>query len=310
MKLAVLGGTGFLGRHVCESLARRNLVATTISRSPDQEFLKHYAPTITGLLAGSDGAREALLSADTIIHLGHVSRPGSEPDAAMTELERNIAPMVELVRMISANKPGVRIIYTSTGGQIYGPGHRSPIPEMVAPAPTTSYALGKQLVEQILDYYARKGLIRSLILRLANPVGRWQFGGRHGFVSTVVANTLSGEKTTIFGPGNNARDYFDADDFAALLVDLAENRDAPDGTYNIGTGIGLTEKDVITKVATTLGHSPLVTYEAARSFDLDYAVLDPGRAESRLGWKPKTPLESTILYLKEAFEQRQRSRGE
>ena len=52
------------------------------------------------------------------------------------------------------------------------------------------------------------------ILRIANPIGRWQLGRKHGFVTTAVQAGLAGKPLTLFGSGTNVRDYFDADDFA------------------------------------------------------------------------------------------------
>lgn len=299
MNVTVFGGTGFLGRHVCECLSRRGISATAISRAPDVDFLKRHAPTVTGLKLGSEEANDALRATDTLLHFAHVSRPGSAPHAEQSEIEKNIAPLVDLLHLVASDRPGVRVVYMSTGGQIYGPGHRKPIPETAPPSPTTPYALGKHLIEQTLDYYGRVGRIRPLVLRLANPVGRWQLESGHGFVSAAVTRTLRGEPITIFGPGRNARDYFDADDFASFLVDVAQNPELPDGVFNIGTGIGLTEYDVLQRVEAELKAAPVISHAPARSFDLDYAVLNAERAASLLGWAPTTALETTILRLKE-----------
>lgn len=294
MRLVILGGTGFIGRHLCQALGHLGLPATVLSYRPDHEFLAQHAPGIRAFELETEEARDTLAAAETIIHLGHLSRPASNVRAEGMEIGQNVEPAVRLFSDLAARRPGVRVLYASTGGQIYGPGHASPIPETAPARPTTPYALGKHLIEQSLLYFAGKGQLRATILRLGNPVGRWQLGGRHGFVSAAVQGTLRGEPLVLFGDGDNMRDYFDADELGAFLARLSCDPETPDGVFNVGSGVGLTERQVLAEVEATLGTAPVIEAHPARGFDLPYAVLDAGRARAELGWAPRQGLPEMI----------------
>ena len=298
MGLVIVGGTGFLGRHICEAAAARGVGATIVSSRPDHRFLAGLSGDFTGAELGSDEAQAALDGADVVIHTAHRSRPSANAESA--EIRENVEAATELFTRLAERRPGARVIYVSSGGQIYGGGHTAPIPETAPAAPETPYALGKHLIEQTLFYFARKGRLRATILRAANPVGRWQLGGRHGLVSAVVQMTLEDRPVTLFGAGENVRDYFDADDFGAFLADLAIG-DAPEGVFNIGSGVGLTERQIIDAVSAALGQAPKLETRPARGFDLPYAVLDTSKAERELGWRAATPLDATIRELAAAL---------
>ncbi|MEM7546024.1 MAG: NAD-dependent epimerase/dehydratase family protein [Pseudomonadota bacterium] len=294
MGVTIIGGTGFIGRHLAKELSARGVPATAISSRPDYRFLSEHAPTVQGAELGTSEASSALESATVVIHLAHRSRPASNLEGEANEIAENVEPAARLFSQLASLEAGVRIIYASSGGQIYGASHGTPIPESAASEPQTSYALGKHMIEQLLHYQSSRGKIRPTILRIANPVGQWQLGGRHGLVSAAVTAARSGAPLSLFGDGANMRDYFDADEFASLLADLATDPNCPDGTFNIGSGIGLTERDVFDAVETELNVSLQIDQKPARGFDLPYAVLDIALARRELGWNPKVPLAQTI----------------
>ena len=136
-------------------------------------------------------------------------------------------------------------IYLSSGGQVYGPNHRNIISEKNNTNPVTPYALSKCLNESILQYFRPRHAGSIIVLRLANPVGHWQFGTSHGLVTTAITSAIMNETLTIYGDGNNVRDYFDVDDFSDFICQLHNFEKIPSGTFNIGSNTGNTELDII-----------------------------------------------------------------
>ncbi|MEL6794280.1 MAG: NAD-dependent epimerase/dehydratase family protein, partial [Pseudomonadota bacterium] len=285
MRLVLIGGTGFLGRHCCVALSDAAIQATTISFRPDHRFLAEHAPTIAGAEVGSAEAEAALAEADVVIHLGSLSRPASNQSAEAAEISQNVDPALRLFAAIAAGGKTPHVIYASSGGQIYGPDHAAPIHETAPCLPVTPYGLGKQLIEDSLRYYERRGDVTATILRLSNPAGRWQIGGKHGFISAAVTQALRGEPLTLFGEGGNVRDYFDADAFAAFVVDLVSRDEIPSGTFNIGSGVGRTEREIIDIVEDVTGERIAIDQKDGRPFDFPYAVLNCDHAERALGWR-------------------------
>ncbi len=300
--MLILGGTGFLARHLCVRLHERAIRAATMSFNPSLSFLREWAPSIRGVELGGADARAAFSEADVVIHLAHRSRPSSNRDAAHVEIESSVADSVRLFQEIFDANPRCHLVYASSGGQIYGPGHTSQIPETAPAAPTTPYSLGKQMIEDAIAYFARVTGASTTILRIANPVGRWQLDRAHGLVAAAIRAARSGEELTIFGDGLNVRDYFDVDDLAQLLASFAEPTRRVPGVFNIGSGREMTERDVIHLVQSIVGREVRFKYAEARTFDLRYAVLDVSKARRDLAWTPSTPLEQTVRKLDDSLE--------
>ncbi|MGD1923095.1 MAG: NAD-dependent epimerase/dehydratase family protein [Paracoccaceae bacterium] len=304
MTIAIIGGTGFLGRHICEALASTDQTAVVLSHRPDYGFLSDLGPQITAAEIDTDEAREHLQAADAVLHLGHRSRPASNVRAEIEEVRQNIEPAIGLLSLLAAGQRCPRFIYTSSGGQIYGAGHTQPILESSPASPVTPYALGKHLIEQALWYFHSQGAVRATVLRLANPVGRWQLGGRHGFVTAAIEALLLDKPLTLYGSGSNMRDYFDAEEFGILAAELVRNTELPTGTFNVGSGSGLTELDVLAEIRETLGAVPALEYKPARMFDLPFAVLDVTAARTELGWKSHVHFNETVQKISRVVQAR------
>jgi UDP-glucose 4-epimerase len=298
--ILIVGGTGFLARHLCVRLHARGIAGATMSFNPSLTFLSTWAPSIRGLELGSSDARAALARADVLIHLAHRSRPSSNTSEPHVEIESSVVDCVRLFQEVLDANPHCHLVYASSGGQIYGPGYKQPIPEAVPAAPTTPYSLGKLMIEEALAYFARVNGASTTILRIANPVGRWQLDRAHGLFAAAVRAARANEELTIFGDGMNVRDYFDVDDLADLLADFADPARQITGTFNIGSGRGRTEREVIEIVQRAVGRRIRYAHAPARSFDLGYAVLDVTRARAALDWTPSTPIEHTVRKLIES----------
>lgn len=297
--LLLVGGTGFLGRHIAETLAIARLPGVCLSRTPDLRFVESLRGGVTAVVAGSSAAADALAAAGMVIYLANQSRPGSNFHEPGRDIETNVTATANFFQQLLDVNPGCRAIFVSSGGQIYGRGHRQPIPETCPIAPPTPYALGKALTETMLQYYVRERGANITILRLANPVGHWQMMYRHGLVAAAVRAAKNDGELTIFGDGQNVRDYFDARDFAQLVVNLYKQDKTTTGVFNIGSGIGRTECDVIRLVQETLGEEVRYRCAPARPFDLSYAVLDSSAARQALPWEPQISLSDTIVALAE-----------
>lgn len=293
--IVLVGGTGFLGRHICDALIRRGKSAIAVSRRRSGEFETHYGNRIKTASIEAGELDAAVEAASHVIYLAHATRPGTSAADLASEVGTNTRAAAHFIDRLAALNPACPVTYISSGGQIYGRTYSAPIPETSAPQPSTVYGLGKRLIEELFLFAARGRIGPVRILRLANPVGRWQWGSGHGLVSAVARAALEGEPVTVFGDGGNQRDYFDADEFADFLCESGPPNDT--GVFNIGAGRGLTERDVIAEVEAALQKRIDVRRAPARPFDVRYSVLDTSLARDALGWRPQTPLRATIAKL-------------
>lgn len=301
--LVLYGGTGFIGRHICESAYDANLETTILSQRKCPEFFSKYSSGLTHYTIDEPQSEEALKNAKTVIYLAHQSRPATSKKKLATEIEDNVLPLTRTLNTLYDINPECHLIYLSSGGQIYGAGHSTPIPATAELKPTTQYGLGKLLIEDILDYFRQTQGAKITTLRLSNPIGRWQVGTKHGFVTAAIQSALTQNPITLYGPGLNQRDYFDVEDFSEFLLQIASASDMPTGTFNIGTGIGRTEQNVMKTIHTVLGKETLFNQVPARDVDLPYAVLDVADTKRRLSWNPQTPFEESVRKIAHAIKE-------
>ena len=292
--LVLYGGTGFIGRHLCERAQASSCKAVAVSRQPRPEFMKTSAPDVEFCRADDLEIESYLKQAKTIVYLANNSRPSTGARKVMDIVSSDLENVTNFSEHLFDINPGCQLIYLSSGGQIYGPEHGAPISEDAQARPVTPYALGKLLNETSLNYFRHVTSQNILTLRLANPIGHWQVGTSHGFASAAVKACVTGQGLTVFGKGENARDYFDVDDFADFILNLHKSDKSYSGTYNIGSGTAHTEKEIIEIIEKEFGRNISVTFAAERGFDLPYAVLDIAKAKRGLGWSPTTPLTRSL----------------
>ena len=291
--LVLLGGTGFIGRHICEIADRANMATTVIVRSKSTKLSQEY-PNINFVKSGSLEEVEVMKKAQNVIYLANSSRPATRTDSLTHEIDVNASNLIRFSERLFSCNPESHLVYLSSGGQIYGPKHKIPIDETNDLNPVTPYAFGKVIIEETLKFLEAQLGANVTILRLSNPVGRWQLNTSHGLLTAVINAAVNKLELTIFGKGLNQRDYFDVDDFAQFIVAKHLSGFIP-GIYNIGSGHGRNENQVLDLVEYVLDCSISRVYVPARSFDLPYAVLNVSKAKDVLGWNPKTKIEESIL---------------
>ena len=301
--MLILGGTGFVGRHLCTALAARKRKAVSISRSPDFGFLEAHAPGITGLTLSDmlDNAEAHFRAHDTLVYLASTSVPATYAHEPWNELTTNVQPAFEMFdRALRANND-LRIIFVSSGGTIYGANHSAPISEDVPAAPISAYGYGKFATEEAIRFLGRTKGLSHAILRVSNPVGRWQANRTHGIVTVAMRAARSGETLNLFDEGRQVRDFLDADDLACAIIQAADARSFPAATWNIGSGIGRTVGEVVNLVSRVTGRSIARNNLPKRAADVGFSVLDCSRAAGELGWRAQISLEDTIRMIERTW---------
>lgn len=204
-----------------------------------------------------------------------------------------------------------RFVFVSSGGVVYGEPEQVPTPESAPKLPLSPYGVTKLGGEFYLNYYRTVRGLEYVALRYSNVFGpRQDPHGEAGVVAIFCNRLLSGEALTIFGDGEQTRDYVYVKDVVAANM-LASDVDMGDGSgldaraFNVGTGVGtsvLGLADVLERIA---GNSLPRKHEAARPGELRHSTLDSGLIRSR-GWSPSFTLEQG---LRETYEHIARQRA-
>jgi UDP-glucose 4-epimerase len=312
MKCLVTGGAGFIGSNLVDALLARGDAVTVVddlSSGRRQNIdaalgagAKLVEADIRDAAALAEIAREA--KPDVVFHLAaqiDVRRSVADPafDASI-----NVGGTANVLD--AARAAGVRrVVFTSTGGAIYGEGDGQELPlgEDAPIAPLAPYGQSKFAGEGYLALYERLYGLSSVSLRLGNVYGPRQDPlGEAGVIAIFCGRLLDGGQPTVYGDGRQTRDYIYVGDVVAALIAAAES--AATGAINVGTG---RETDVLELVSRLreLGGGDRFEPELAspRTGEVQRISIDPGRAGCELGWRAETDLEHGLRITLDSIQQ-------
>ena len=195
----------------------------------------------------------------------------------------------------SARKAGsTRVVFSSTGGAIYGETDELPTPESVAPLPMAAYGQSKYCAERYLGLYERLYGMSTVALRFGNVYGpRQDPHGEAGVIAIFCGRLRAGRVPTIYGDGAQTRDYIYVADLVGALVSAGDR--TATGVVNIGTE---TETSVLELWRVLVGYhgagAPEAEFADRRTGEIERSCLDAGRAREVLGWSASTPIEEGL----------------
>ena len=193
----------------------------------------------------------------------------------------------------AARAVGARVLFASTGAVIYG--RDAPIPSLedVLPLPESPYGVGKHCAEQYVELYNRLHATTHAVLRLANVYGpRQDPGGDAGVVAIFCAQALAGQQPTVYGDGEQTRDYVYVGDAVGAFLAAADS--TRPGTWNIGSGTEVSVLELTGVISAVAGRPLDPVFAPARPGELLRGALAAGRARRDIGWAATTPLREGI----------------
>jgi UDP-glucose 4-epimerase len=292
----VIGGGGFLGRHLVPRLLSREISVTVMGRRADPG---HNFPAAATYIAGDFGnvdlVRRLLEDHDAVIHLAYATVPNTSFDNPLGDLLENLPATVQLFAEVAAR--GRRLVLVSSGGTVYGEGLTLPIEEDHPTLPISPYGVTKLTLEKYAHLYAITHGLNVVCVRPSNAYGEGQtaFSGQ-GFVATAMALAMRGQSIKIFGPHGSVRDYIHVADVAEGIVFTLEHG-ASGEIYNLGSGVGRSNLEVVEAIAPLMmeiGLSVRADHESARIFDVHANVLDSRKLRSHTGWAPSVGFEEGL----------------
>ena len=313
------GGAGFIGSHVVDALLGAGYAVTVIDdlstgdarRVPEEADLREL--DIVDYPALSAIVDELRPSA--IFHLAAQASVVASVEDPGRDCEVNVKGTLNVVE--AAGRCGAPVVFTSTGGALYGDEASMPTPEDRIPAPLSPYGASKWAAEAYVKTWSLSSGIAHAVCRLGNVYGpRQNPHGEAGVVAIFTDHLYNGRAPKLFGHGRPTRDYVYVGDVVSAL--LAASGKA--GTYNVATGV---ETDVLTiwrelQKAAAESQAPRAAGKVRepepeladlRPGELQHSCLDISLAERELGWRPEVPivegLHRTYNALVEEFERPQ-----
>jgi UDP-glucose 4-epimerase len=307
MRILVTGGAGFIGSHTVDALVA---VGT------------HEVAVIDNLSAGkrgqiNPGARFYDADIRDAAGVGRIiadARPEVMVHlAAQMDVRRSVADpafdaQVNLVGFLNlmeaARQHGLRrVVFSSTGGAIYGEQDTFPADESHPCRPVSPYGVAKFCTESYLFFYRAQYGIDYAAMRYANVYGpRQDPHGEAGVVAIFCGRLLEDKVATIFGDGEQTRDYVYVGD--VVRANVAAVTATANGPINIGTGIETSVNRLYGILAAVADSDRPVAYTTARPGEQSRSVIAAERAGRELGWHPEVKLEDGLRLTYRYFQQR------
>ncbi len=294
MKFLVTGGAGFIGSHLARELANLGEVTILDDLSAGkmeriQDLLdSRRARFVRGSILHRNLLLEACRGVDCIFHLAADVSVSRSMDHPLEVHEVNTTGTLSVLS--TAREAGVKKVVFSSSAAVYGDSPVSPKPESIYPEPLSPYAASKLAGEYYCEVYRRSYDLPTASLRYFNVYGPAQ-DPRSEYAAVIpsfIMNVLRRRPPVIFGDGNQIRDFVSVRDVVRANI-LAMQRDAV-GTFNIGTGDGVTIRDLARVIMEIGGLSREPVFEKPRPGDIRKSVANISRAGDVMGYRPRVHL--------------------
>jgi len=293
-KALVTGGAGFIGSHVVDALIEHGLDVVILDdlSTGSLNNVNEKADFIQGNVC--DAKLYSLVELEKPYYVFHLAAQINLRDSIKNpcnDAAINIQGSLNLIDACARNDVK-KVIFSSTGGAIYSEVASLPWNEASKASPASPYGLSKLTVERYLKLYQELYGLQYVALRYSNVFGpRQNSKGEAGVVSIFIDRIREGKDITIFGDGNQTRDFVYVSDVAfANVLALEENFR---GIFNVSTGKATSVNKIAKLLLQTMGSSVGIRHKTAVLGELRHSILDSGKIQKR-GWEPRIKLSKGI----------------
>jgi len=288
--MIVTGGAGFIGSHVAEALLARgdevyvldDLSTGSRSKVPEGAELQ------VGDIREPDGYFD-LVKPEVCFHLAAQADVSTSVKAPDHDADVNVIGTLRILE--AARKHGTKVVFSSTGGAIYGECD-GPASESAERKPISPYGISKLAAEEYLMGWNRLYGTEHVALRFANVYGSRQEASLEGGVIAIFLNRMhANQTTTIFGDGTQTRDFTYVGDIVDAVLKATGHGG---GVLNVGTGVATSVLELHAACRRVTGVSAEPELAEARPGEIMHSVVDPSLAERELGWRPAHTLEEGL----------------
>ena len=306
--MLVTGGAGFIGSHIAERLVElghevRVLDNFSTGRRENIQSFEDVIDLVEADVRDVEAVRRAVEGVEVVFHEAALASVPRSVDDPATSNEVNVRGPLNV--LISSRDAGVRRVVYASSSSIYGDTPELPKTEEMAPAPASPYAVGKLSGEYYCRVFTKLYGLECVPLRYFNVFGPRQ-DPRSQYAAVVpifVSSLLRGAPPTIYGDGEQSRDFT----FVANVVDAnlmaAEAEDGVGEVVNVACGTTVTVNELFRRLSSVVGASVDPVYAAPRPGDVRHSYADIGKARRLWGFEPRVGfdegLERTVAWFRE-----------
>ncbi|HEV2521587.1 MAG TPA: SDR family oxidoreductase [Candidatus Acidoferrales bacterium] len=299
MRYLVTGGSGFIGSNTVDELVRRGHDVTVLDdlsngKEKNLEVVRGRIEIVKGTITDPSTLKRACAGADYVLHMAaRTSVPRSVQDPAETN---NVNVDGTLNVLLAARDTSVRRVIFSGSSSVYGETPTLPKREDMPPAPISPYGVSKLVGELYGIVFHRVFGLEFVSLRYFNVFGPRQDRGSpySGVLSLFITAMLENRKPTVFGDGEQSRDFTFVSNVVAANLLACEAPGAAGKVLNIGTGVRCTLNQTLRLLEKFAGHPAEANYAAPRSGDIRDSQADITLAQEMLGYRPKIGFEEGL----------------
>jgi len=301
-KVAIVGCNGFIGRHLSSALSKRPEVQLTLFGRSEKPAIhvdhKYHQLNISN----KKQLLENFVGTEVLYYLASETIPASSWSNPMLEIEKNLAPFIQLIEIIAPLNIK-KIVFLSSAGTVYGTAQEK-ISEDSEKKPFSPYGIVKLAMENFLEYFRARHGIQYDIYRVSNVYGEGQDTSKGlGIINTFLEKIIHERAVTVFGDGENTRNYIYVDDVVQLLTTSLVNDLKQSGIYNLSSNDTLSINQLIELMKKVVNEPFLTQYLQNRKSDNAFINLDNSKILAQNNNFRFTPIEQgiekTFLYLKE-----------
>ena len=304
MNILVTGGAGFIGSHLVRHLLAKGEKVTALDNLSTglAENLPPEAKLVEMDILDEELPKVVAAGAfDAIVHLAAQTMVDTSIKDPLLDTRENLLGTVHVLEAARAANVK-RVIFASTAA-VYGDVKEDDLPvrEAQPTLPLSFYGLSKLSVEKYLEMYEKLYGMEYVVLRFANVYGERQGDGGEGGVISIFAKAVAeGRDITIYGDGEQTRDFVYAGDIAEGIL-AALRTEEVNAAYNLSTQTETSLRELVSLLAEIRGREIVPKYGAEREGDIYKSMLSNSRARRGLDWQPATTLAEGLRRTYEYF---------
>lgn len=296
MKVLVTGGAGFIGSNLVNQLLIQGNEVIVLDNLMSG-YRSNLAPFsearfIQGDIRDDIAVADAIQGVEVVFHLAASVGNKRSIDYPLIDAEINVIGTLKVLE--AARRAGVRKIVASSSAGIFGELKTLPIKEDHPVEPDTPYGSTKLCMEKLCLAYAKLYDIEAVCLRYFNVYGPNQRFDAYGNVIPIfVFQMLRGEMLTIFGDGEQTRDFLNVKDVVQANIKAALSQGVS-GAFNLGSGTRITINKLVEVLKDAADINATLQYGPERPGDVRHSLADISAAQSAFGFSPSVSLEEGV----------------
>ena len=292
----VTGGAGFIGSHLSEVILTRGHRVRVVDdfSTGFKRNLREGVEFIQGDLAEPGVARQAVAGMDYVLHQAAIPSVPRSVDRPVESHRANVDATLQV--LIAARDAGVKRVVFAGSSSVYGDQPVLPKNEEMPTNPLSPYALQKLVAEQYGQMFTRLYGLETVTTRYFNVFGPRQDPGSpySGVISLFIKALAEGSRPTIYGDGEQTRDFTFVADVVDAVLRAAETPGVGGQVFNVATGSRISLNRLLAALKTIFESNVEPIFENARTGDVRDSQADIGKAERLLGYRPMVSLEEGL----------------